>query len=366
MAENHSLAEHVSGISPLRARAIDGSPKPVYRKSPSKPSGPQSSAVARRWVCPLCDFTTADAVLRGDHLHQHLKSGDASSGELAGEMEAEERTAVPIADAIAAYLATLANPGTARVYGQTLCLFAVAMADEPDLLSLTQGKVAGWFTARWESSSPSTWNRNLCALRAAAAYWADQGWTLRGSLADNLTSQPVPKPRASEITREEIAELLSCDAPLRERALWAVLYEAAASPGDALALNVDDLDMRSRVALTRDGEIIVWGDVAARLLADLIKGRRGGPVFLTSRRARVQRARDDLQRGTGRGRLSHRQAATLLEEFTAGYSGGPWTLLQLRHAALAHALADGVSVREYLAKSRNAPMRDLARYAEVT
>jgi len=85
------------------------------------------------------------------------------------------------------------------------------------------------------------------------------------------------------------------DIPLRERALWRLLYDTAARAGEFLALDVPDLDLGNRQARarTKGGHTRPphFQTAAARLLARLIAGREAGPVFLTSRRAAVHRGR---------------------------------------------------------------------------
>ncbi len=83
------------------------------------------------------------------------------------------------------------------------------------------------------------------------------------------------------LTREDI--------PLRERALWRMLYETAARSAEVLRLDVPNLDLPNRRARVRrkGGQLdtIVWQTGTARLLPRLLKGRKSGPVFLTERRA---------------------------------------------------------------------------------
>lgn len=129
---------------------------------------------------------------------------------------------------------------------------------------------------------------------------------------------PLPNP---------IADLLACaDLPLRERTLWALLYESAARAHEVLGLDVGDLDRPNRRAgVRRKGgavEEITWQTRIARLLARYLAGRTRGPVFLTGRAARVQLAAADRDPDTGRARLSYRRAAEL---FTQATPGGPCT-----------------------------------------
>ena len=83
------------------------------------------------------------------------------------------------------------------------------------------------------------------------------------------------------------------DIPLRERALWRLLYDSAARAEEALGLDVPDLDLANRQARARvkggHTHLLHFQTAAARLLRNLTAGREVGPVFLTERRAASHR-----------------------------------------------------------------------------
>jgi integrase len=281
-----------------------------------------------------------------------------------------------LAQATAAFLDTLQAPGTRRAYAATLRALADQLAAQTPLAALehaTAGEqIAGWFTGRWGSAAPATFNRNLDALRAALAYWREQGW-----LADGLDPtralrrrRRVPD-RTRALARAEVEALLGReDLGLRERTLWRMLYETAARASEVLALDVTDLDLRNRKAkVRRKGgavDVIVWQTATARLIPRLLAGRTRGPVFVTGRRARVPLAPIDLDPDRGHARLSYRRAAELFEQATAACAGGPWTLHQLRHSALTHAAEAGANTATLLAYSGHTSVASLARYARVS
>src|SRR5215472_13414626 len=83
---------------------------------------------------------------------------------------------------------------------------------------------------------------------AAAAYWADQGWLATDPTAALRRRRPRPD-RARALGRAAVEELLTREnIPLRERALWRMLYETAARAAEALGLDVPDLDLPNRRA----------------------------------------------------------------------------------------------------------------------
>ncbi|WP_165974668.1 site-specific integrase [Nonomuraea deserti] len=99
-----------------------------------------------------------------------------------------------------------------------------------------------------------------------------------------------------------------------------------------------------------------------------------GPLFLTDRKAPAGTPTLDVCPETGRARLSYRRAEEIFEENTrllANPLASPddiedldgWTLHRLRHSALTHDAEDGTSTPMLLARSRQASVRSLERYA---
>jgi integrase len=279
-------------------------------------------------------------------------------------------TAEPITPQAAAraYLATLSyaeTAGTHRVYGAVLRRFADHFAGTAAVAELDATAVTEWFTGQWRHRAPDTWNTALSAVRAAAAYWAEQGWLTTDPTAALRRRRPRPD-RSRALGRAAVEELLTReDIPLRERALWRMLYETAARAGEVLGLDVPDLDLPNRRARVRrkGGQLdtIVWQTGTARLLPRLLKGRTAGPVFLTERRARLELPPGDVDPATGRARLSYRQAEDLFKAATGGA-----TLHQLRHSALTHDAEDGVNTAMLQARSGHTSVRSLARYTRIS
>jgi integrase len=266
--------------------------------------------------------------------------------------------------AVRAYLATLAGDeqaGTRRKYANILHRFGKAFPG--DVGDLDPGQVAEWFTAQWGALAPSTWNVSLDAIRSASGYWDEQGWGA-GELTRALRRRTPRADRDRALSREQVEELLTGDAPLRERTLWRLLYETAARVSEVLALDVEDLDRPNRqTRVTRKGgaaDVIVWQTGTARMLPKLLGKRQAGPVFVTDRRARVELPPGDLDE-RGRARLSYRQAEALFK----AASGGA-TLHQLRHSALTHAAEDGTSTPFMMARSGHTSVRSLVKYARVS
>ena len=279
------------------------------------------------------------------------------------------RSPVPsLADATAAYLATVTDPGTRRTYAVVFNRLAAHYGPAAGLDALADpDRLAAWFTSQWDNSAPRTWNTRMNALNSATGYWRQQGWLVDDPTV-RLRMRSTPADRDRALGRDQIAALLGDKTPaLRDRVLWSLLYETAARAEEALRLDVRDLDMPTRTARTRRKggarDVIAWQTGTARLLPRLLAGRRTGPVFLTERRARPSVAVADVDPTTGCARVSYRRAAELFEEHTVRVLGEKATLHQLRHSSLTHAAEDGASTPMLMALSGHTSVRSLAKYA---
>jgi integrase/recombinase XerD len=278
------------------------------------------------------------------------------------------------------------SAGTAVKYRQTLTalggqLAGIAPAAAGDIAVL--GTQAGAralqaaFAGAFGGLAPATRARHLSALRSALAWWQEAGW-LNGNPTAGWARPKVPVDTTRALTRAQVAAIWRLDVPLRDKALWRMLYETAARAGEILGLDVEDLDLpgkRGRV-VSKGGttDWVHWQTGTAMLLPRLLAGRSQGPVFLTARKPARAVASGDLCPVTRRARLSYRRAAESFELATRplanpGATAGEleelhgWTLHQLRHSLLTHEAEDGTSTPMLLARSRHASVRSLERYA---
>jgi integrase/recombinase XerD len=278
------------------------------------------------------------------------------------------------------------SKGTAVKYRQTLSALEARLAgDAPGsaadvaVLGTPAGATAleAAFAAAFGTLAPATRARHLSALRSAITWWAEAGWVTADPTA-GWARPKVPVDTTRALTRAQVTAIWKLDVPLRDKALWRMLYETAARAEEVLGLDVPDLDMpskRGRV-ISKGGSTdwVHWQTGAALLLPRLLAGRREGPVFLTLRRPVRPVAGGDLCPVTGRARLSYRRAEESFELATrplANPGAMPeelevadgWTLHQLRHSLLTHEAEDGTSTPMLLARSRHASVRSLERYA---
>jgi integrase/recombinase XerD len=252
-------------------------------------------------------------------------------------------------------------PSTRRVYRASLASLAAGLGPATAVGELSGPMLAGWFRRRYAATAPATWNRELATLRSAVAWWRAHGW-LATDPTTALTRRREHPDRTRALSRAELEALWRRDdLRLRDKTLWRLLYETAARASEALNLDLEDLDLANkRARVTSKGgavEWIHWQTGTARLLARVVAGRSGGPVFLADRAPIGPVAAGDLDAVSGRARLSYRRAAHLFQQATG------WTLHQLRHSALTHEAEDGTNTPMLLARSRHASVRSLERYA---
>ena len=233
--------------------------------------------------------------------------------------------------------------------------------------------MAAWFRGKWGERAARTWNQNRSALKSAAGWWnagvrrtEGQGWGIPDPLV-RIGPRDLPEDRTRALTVDQVRKLLDdTKVPVRERALWAVLYESAARVHEVLALNVQDVDLANhRARVIRKGgavDVIIWQRQGAMLLSRYLKGRKRGPLFVTERAARSDLGLTDADLDDqGRARLSYDTAEDLFRR-----SSGGATLHQLRHSSLSHDAEAGTGAPMLMAKSGHKDIRSLAKYARVS
>jgi integrase len=180
-----------------------------------------------------------------------------------------------------------------------------------------------------EWADAGDWNRQVATVRSFLAFCRRRCWLI-DDLTVDLERRPEPADRTKAIPLSELERLWRReDVSVREKALWRLLYETAARASEALAINVEDLELENkRVRIRSKGGDTDWLHFqagAARLLPRLIRGRTRGPLFLADRRPVPARAPATVDRcpETGRGRLSYRRAEALFREASGGVDAAP-------------------------------------------
>ncbi len=159
---------------------------------------------------------------------------------------------------------------TRRSYRKALDPLIEAVDDDNrPVTDLDPNLVAAVFAERWDGCAPATWNTRRVALQAFAS-WCGDRWLLA---ADPPTGV-APGRRQADNTRaiplEDLEELWRRrTVPLREKALWRMLYETAARASEVVAVDVEDLDRARRRARIRSKggsvDMILWAAPTARL-----------------------------------------------------------------------------------------------------
>ena len=267
--------------------------------------------------------------------------------------------------AVDAFLSVPRPDTTARTYAGTLERLAARLGRDRPFADVGDDELKDAAGELWGHLAPRTWNRHVATVRSFLSWCRDHGWPA-GDLhltADRRTasgddSKAIPLPELERLWGNR-------DIPLRERALWRLLYDSASRAEAVLALDVPDLDLPNRQARARvkggDIHLLHFQTGAARLLAKLIAGRESGPVFLTERRAASHRvtAAADLDPETGRARLSYEMAEQIFKE----HSGGK-TLHRLRHSRLTHLGEKNISAPMLMAISGHKRLSSLQQYVK--
>ncbi len=261
------------------------------------------------------------------------------------------------------------NPNTRRAYAGVLDRLADHVGADRRLVELDGGEIAEALNALWGGAAASTWNQRRAAVASWLAWCAKNGYPVP-TLPGAAERRPETADETRAIDRAAIERLLTRrDVPLREKTLWRMLYETAARASEILALDVADLDLEARRAaiVSKGGatEYVYWATGTAHLLPRLLRGRSGGPVFLSQRRPGPARrpATKDLCPETGRARLGYDRARILLDRYTSPGPGmAGWDLHQLRHSAATHLGEANVGLQLIMAKTRHRNPRTAMRY----
>lgn len=287
---------------------------------------------------------------------------------------------VTVADAVGAYRLALRQSDTSRGKGTTgqyataLRLLADAYGAE-ELATLDPGQVAEWFGQQpWATAnSASPWNTARAALHKLAGFAMDQAW-VDVSPFGRIPRRDPGKRRNRDLPRADVFALLTDRrVPLREKVLYAVLYDSGHRISEVLDVNIEDLDRVRRRAPVRtkggDIEFVTWSAETANNLGRLIRGRSRGPLFATNIASRTVRAPRDMTED-GRGRLGYLIAEQTFKRHCREILGYPETgcptIHQLKHSRVSHLWADGASLEEISVRTGNSPRTLADGYARMS
>lgn len=220
----------------------------------------------------------------------------------------------------------------------------------------------GWLatgqTEDGERWSAATLSRRVAAVRTFYRWLVREG-VLASSPAERLSGPKVPKsvPRFLEIP--EAAEVVEDPTQtgrlrLRNQALLELMYGAGLRVGEAVSVDVADVELDQRMVRVRgkgDKERVVpFGPPAAEAIrAWLIEGPREGALF---------RNRDG-------GRLSARSAWRIVRDAGASHGQSGLHPHMLRHSCATHLLEGGADLRSIQEQLGHASLSTTQRYTHV-
>lgn len=208
----------------------------------------------------------------------------------------------------------------------------LALLDDPG----AAGRLAVAVADRAAVTDPRTVNREISALRSAVGWWRDQRWIAADPTEDLRLLRPGPT-AAPALTAAQVASVFRLPVDLREHALWRLIRDTGAPPGEILELNADQLDLtrhQVRAGPAADPPL-TWSPQTSQVLRWLLAGRTYGPTFVTDRKAPARTPAADRCPVTGRGRVSYRRAEEMFTTLTRPLdpAGCGWTLHQLQRAS---------------------------------
>lgn len=291
--------------------------------------------------------------------------------------EVQPETAIPeLAQAIERYLAVRrrenVSPHTLRSYGADLREF-LAYFTPPDGPPPAPGEIGALALREWLGAlyghdlETVTLRRKLAAVRSLFQFLVREG-TLTVNAAKQLRTPKAPKKLPAVLTAEQAntlidnvskAKHLERPFPLRDVALFELLYGAGLRVSELVALDLADLDLAARwvsvLGKGRKQRQVPFGSKAAHALGRYLEERKPAEgvtaVFLNHRG----------------GRLSDRSVRSIVK-FYSTYLASDNTLHphSLRHAFATHLLSDGADLRSIQELLGHARLSTTQRYTQVS
>ena len=226
----------------------------------------------------------------------------------------------------------------------------------------------------WLSAERTTRHSDVTVARRAAAARAFTQHAARIGLASVDVGAALVSPRVQRrlpavLTRAQAQTLLAGPATggdpvaLRDHAVLELLYASGLRVGELVALDVDDVDLRTRLARAMGKgareRMVPFGEPAGAAVADWL--RSGRPAI----------ARDGsgaaLFLGTRGGRLGSRAVRDILTKHLAGVADAPAIGPHgLRHSAATHLLEGGADLRSVQELLGHASLTSTQLYTHVS
>ena len=246
-----------------------------------------------------------------------------------------------IAQAVEAFLRHMSvargvSPHTLRAYGSDLAQFS-EFAERSGLTDLAQVELP-FLRAFLASLQPMGYRKSTLA-RKHAALRALFRWAFRQRLVPADSARALRTPRLM---------LAPDDSPggLRDRALLELLYASGVRASEAVALDLEDLDLHAGTVRINHGKgdqerIALLGRAAVEALGEYL--RAGRPVLARH----AKKAPEALLLNRWGGRLSDRGVRRVVERYaTAVTASARLTPHVLRHSFATHLLENGADLRD--------------------
>lgn len=234
---------------------------------------------------------------------------------------------------------------------------------ELTLPEATHQDIRSWL-ARGTGSPPRRLSSATLSRRIAAARnfyrWMVRAEILTDSPAERLTTPRIPRSTPRFLDINEAAAVVENPTQsgwfqLRNRALMELLYGSGVRIGEAVGLNVEDLDLDENMVTVRQGKgrrdrVVPFGPPAAAALKEWIAAMGGvGALF----------------RNKNGGRLSARSARQIVRN--AGANNGITGVHPhaLRHSCATHLLGAGADLRAIQEQLGHASLSTTQRYTHV-
>ena len=237
---------------------------------------------------------------------------------------------------------------------------------EVSLETATHQDIRGWLAAGTARAgqpsrrlSPATLSRRIAASRNFYR-WMVRSERMEDSPAERLSTPRIPRSTPRFLDVNEAAAVVENPTQsgwfhLRNRALMELLYGSGVRIGEAVSLEVSDLDLDERMVTVRQGKgrrdrVVPFGPPAAEALKVWI-GAMGG--------------QGALFRNKNGGRLSARSARQIVRN--AGVKNGIARVHPhaLRHSCATHLLGAGADLRSIQEQLGHASLSTTQRYTHV-
>lgn len=264
------------------------------------------------------------------------------------------------------------SPHTRRAYRSDLAQLVAHLGPAVRPETVTADDLRAYLAARHRRLQPASLGRKLAAIRAFYRWLVrETGLERDPSAGLSGPKQPLRLPRPLSVDDCAVlaeADRVDASAPeaevLRDRALVELLYGAGLRVGEAVALDVRDLDLLARevrvLGKGRKERSVPLPEAASRALAAWLEARRrpgyqAEPLFVSLAGARAGR------------RLGERAVRRLLARraATAGVAGRVHPH-RLRHSYATHLLDMGADLREIQELLGHASLSTTQRYLAVS